>query len=89
MGKGRHSRPPKHPKLKRALLITAIGSVVVLALALNLRVTKIQADPLVVPLVTTTTIPSNPFQDAAVETFLASRTNNVTASVCDLRTGRI
>ncbi len=89
MGKGRHSRPPKHPKLRRALLITAIGSVVALALALNLRVTKTQADPLVVPLVTTTTIPSNPFQDADVATFLASRTNNVTASVCDLRTGRI
>jgi len=89
MGKGRHSRPPKHPKLRRALLVTAIGSVLALALALNLRVTKIQADPLVVPLITTTTIPSNPFQDAAVATFLASRTNNVTASVCDLRTGRI
>jgi beta-lactamase class A len=43
----------------------------------------------VVPFVTTTTIPSNPFQDAKVATFLASRTNTVTASVCDLRTGRI
>lgn len=89
MGKGRHSRPPKHPKLRRTLLITAIGSVVALAFALNVRVTKTQADPLVVPFVTTTTIPSNPFQDAKVATFLASRTNTVTASVCDLRTGRI
>ncbi|MEI8148172.1 MAG: serine hydrolase [Actinomycetes bacterium] len=89
MGKGRHSRPAKHPKLTRILLITASGSVLALTLALNLRVTKTQADPLVVPLVTTTTIPSNPFQDAAVATFLASRTNIVTASVCDLRTGRI
>jgi len=89
MGKGRHSRPPKHSKLRRTLLITAIGSVVALAFALNVRVTKTQADPLVVPFVTTTTIPSNPFQDAKVATFLASRTNTVTASVCDLRTGRI
>jgi beta-lactamase class A len=89
MGKGRHSRPPKHPKLRRLLLLTAGSSVLALALALNLRVTKIQADPLVVPFVTTTTIPSDPFQDAAVATFLASRTNTVTASVCDLRTGRI
>jgi len=43
-----------------------------------------------VPLVTTTTTPPpNPFHTVAVSRFLAGRTNDVTAALCDLRTGRI
>jgi len=38
---------------------------------------------------TTTSPPANPFRAPAVSRFLASRTNDVTAALCDLRTGRI
>ena len=90
MGKGRHSRPPRHPRLRKAAGLSAVVLSVGVLAPLGLQTATNGSDQLVPKTFhTTTTIPVNPFEHLAVKKFLARRENVVTASLCDLRTGRV
>ena len=90
MGKGRHSRPPRFPRLRRTIAILSLVLLVAVLTPLGLQTATNGSDQLVpASLHTTTTLSDNPFEHRAVQRFLAGRENIVTASLCDLRTGRV
>lgn len=90
MARGRHAHPPRFPRATRRIVVTLLALLVGTVGALTINTGRLQAGTSPAGVSTTTlTVTANPFRDPAVVRFLAARRDDITAAVCDLRTGAI
>ena len=90
MARGRHAHPRRFPHAPRRIVAICLALMMGSVGSLGIKMGRIQAESSTRPIPTTTiTLSPNPFADHAIVNFLSSRRNDVTAAVCDLRTGAI
>jgi len=89
MARGRHAHPRRFPHAPRRIVATLLALTLGSVGALGIKMGRIQAATSPAHTTTTLTTSPNPFDDPAIARYVASRRNDITAAVCDLRTGAI
>ena len=89
MARGRHAHPRRFPHTPRRIVATLLALTLGSVGALGIKMGRLQADTSPAHVTTTLTTSPNPFDDPAIARYVAARRNDITAAVCDLRTGAI